>query len=90
MSHLAEYHNETVRRLFADENLPNSDEEQGLHYDACSDLAVELISSAGYEADTLDDAKVEVSDDVQTLLTLAMFRAPALREYIESILIANQ
>jgi hypothetical protein len=83
---LTEYHNSTVIRLCAHEGSNFYDEQQGLHYDICQDLATELLVTSGYEPEEEDDMGVAVSEDVQQLLTLAFFRAPALRERMEDIL----
>lgn len=84
LSHvLSEYHNQVVIKLGAHEGSATFDEEQGMHYDVCQDLAIEFIASAGLAPGDEDDLKVDVTSDVQTLLTLAMFRAPELRTFFE-------
>lgn len=86
MSDLANYHNDTVRALNADEASSTYDEEQGIHYDSCAEIAVDLLANAGYTPDDTDDGHQSIDGDVQTLLTLAMFRAPRIREYVEHLL----
>lgn len=86
MSDLANYHNETVRALNADQHSDDFVEESGDEYDLATDLAVNLLQAAGLEYHDTDKLENPVSDDVQTLLTLAIFRSPEVREYIAGVL----
>lgn len=74
---LGQYHNETTATLrMQDEQGRNVNEVDD--YDHASELAIQLITDAGMTWDTLDAAGEPVSDDVQTLLVLALVRAPML------------
>ena len=91
MTDLGRYHNDTVGALRADEDRNNYDEAAGQSYDGMADLAVDLIFAAQTKSDdegyigpaVADRLDVPVSEDVQTLLTLAMFRYPPLADYLE-------
>jgi len=75
---LADYANTTVRALGADQHADNYTDEGANAYDGASDLAIDLLSTAGYEVDDPDALGADVTDDVQTLLILVMMRAPKL------------
>lgn len=85
MRTLSEYHNETTLRLCAVSDSDFYIESQGNKYDKAADLAIEILSNAGLVPDDEDDAGEPVESDVQTLLTLAMFRSPELYAYLEGL-----
>jgi hypothetical protein len=93
MTDLGRYHNDTVGALHADEDRNNYEEAAGERYDEVSDLAVDLLFAAqteGTDSEYIGPAvpdlcDVPVSEDVQTLLTLAMFRYPPLADLLETL-----
>lgn len=86
MSILGDYHNATVVALKAATDRPDFVDESGTQYDASTDLAIDLLVESGYQPGDNDALGVDVQDEVQTLLTLALFRAPMLRATVESII----
>lgn len=77
---LSEYHNATVTHLLANEEHSNYDHAQGDHYDSSQELVIDMLATLGVTPDfDRDEAGQYVSDDVQTLLTLAAFRFPRLQ-----------
>ena len=79
---LSEYHNGTVRHLRADEDNPRLDGEAAHRYDACNEIAIDLLGMAGYEFGEPDECGDPIEQDVQTLLELAMFRSPRLMKLL--------
>lgn len=88
MNDLARYHNDTVGALGADEDRNNFTQEAADTYDAVSDLAIDLLTESGVDFNSGDMLDVPVSEDVQTLLQLALFRCPQLRQLFEELLTA--
>lgn len=67
-------------------SVKKSDQIEPGELDAASDAAIEAISQAGFDGDDSDRLGATMSDDVQTLLTLAFVRCP---ELVEGLLIYN-
>lgn len=83
MSILAEYHNEVTLSTGAVEFRDNSDDSAAFDYDVASEVATSLLVATGHSPNTPDRRGNEVSDEVQTLLTLAFYLAPGLAGPIE-------
>jgi hypothetical protein len=54
-------------------------------YDEAYEVAIEFLVAAGNDAETLDTLGTVVSDDVQTLLTLAFARCPNLINLLKEL-----
>lgn len=85
MSILSEYHNATVRAMHADDGMLPFDEQAALDYDHASDLSVHILATAGLRPGDEDCLNTDISEDVQTLLTLALARNGRLREFLEEL-----
>lgn len=82
-STLAQYHNITVWSGGAAEDSIDFSEVAAGTYDASADLAVDVLSHLGYTPDSYDDLGGDTEADVQTLLTLAMFRSEKLFNFLQ-------
>ncbi len=83
LSLLAQYNNQVAE---AQNDLPDADPEflDNLR-DVAEDMAIQLITDAGLESESQDALGVVVSDDVQTLLILALTRCPELMAHLASL-----
>lgn len=87
LSPLAQYHNSVVEATGA--TVDGSD--AAGQYDVASDTAVDLLQAVGYyDLDMVDTMGVEISDSVQTLLTLAFHLAPDLLVKVQMILLDSE
>ena len=70
--HLGRYYSEVL--------IQQGDQLEPDAFDAASEAAIEAIICAGFDGEDSDQLGQAMSDDVQTLLTLAFVRCPALIE----------
>ena len=83
---LRDYSNATALGLNVVDTEPNYDHDAAQEWDGASDLAIDLLSSAGLTYDDTDSLHEAVHEDIQTLLLLAFARSPRLADHIQHLL----
>lgn len=64
---------------------PRGNEEGSASYDACTDLAIQVLTEAGIWYEDNDDQGVEVTDQLQSAVVIALGRSEKLRTFLDGV-----